>query len=481
MFPGSFDPNSLILLLVGKDHPWFPLIILFVVIIQKWNDIKRLYYKSCLFGKTQYKISGSILNNIDENYIYGQLSKSMWATILYINKIVKNDKSLLSNANSFRLPANELFDYNELIVIPASNTVINLTSDIQCRINIKYTSRDTSRSDKMCAIDITTLEFVLSTNNPFDSIMKFMNLIQGEYIEQLNKKSNSQLCIYKPTFSDREVSPDGEYMNYPIGIPFKSIKSFDNLFFEGKEALIKRLDAFVNRQKYKVLGLPETLGLLFHGEPGTGKTSCIKAIANYLNMNLIIVPMNQIRSKKRLEEVFFSTKYNIEQDRRIYVFEEIDCNGWENIVKDRRLLKGADDAEPETNILEQLADTLIIDKAKDKKTKKDDKDDKLTLGAILEIIDGLVECPGRVIIMTTNHKDSLDSALLRPGRIDMQIEFKRLRNIDIADIFTKWYGHNLCQEDICKIPNYKYTQAEISQLLFKYENNSVGFIAELCG
>jgi chaperone BCS1 len=309
-----------------------------------------------------------------------------------------------------------------------------------------------------------------------------MASIQGEYLDAINKKTNSNIQIYKPTF-DTSKCPDGEDIRYPFGIPFKSIKSFDNLFFDGKDALIKRLDAFVNRQKYKVLGLPETLGLLFYGEPGTGKTSCIKAIANYLNMNLIIVPMNQIKTKKRLEEIFFSHKYNIEQDKRIYVFEEIDCNGWENIVKDRRLLKDDEDAEikTETHILEQLADTLIVDKAQNKKPKPagGDKDDKLTLGGILEIIDGLVECPGRVIIMTTNHKDKLDPALLRPGRIDMEIEFKRLRNVDIAEIYNKWYGYNICQEDVGKIPNNKYTQAEISQLLFKYETKSVGFIGEI--
>jgi ATP-dependent 26S proteasome regulatory subunit len=73
----------------------------------------------------------------------------------------------------------------------------------------------------------------------------------------------------------------------------------------------------------------------------------------------------------------------------------------------------------------------------------------------------------------------LDSALLRPGRIDMEIEFKRLRHTHIAEIFKKWYDDNIPYEDIRNIPDYKYTQAEISQLLFKYENNSTGFINEI--
>jgi len=292
----------------------------------------------------------------------------------------------------------------------------------------------------------------------------------------VDNKNKLQLRICKPQFQKGCRDMDGEDMRYPNLIEFKTNKTFDNLFFDGKDELLKRLDSFVKREKYNVLGLPETLGLLFYGEPGTGKTSCIKAIAKYLDKHLIIVPMNQIKTRKRLEELFFTTKYGFPSDKRIYVFEEIDCNGWENIVKDRRLIK---DSEPDhkENIVEQLSSTIVIETDKDKKDK--DNDDKLTLGAILEVIDGLVECPGRVIIMTTNHKDHLDPALLRPGRIDMEIQFKRLRHSHIAEIFKKWYGRSINYEDIRKIPDYKYTQAEISQLLFKYENDSKGFIDEI--
>jgi ATP-dependent 26S proteasome regulatory subunit len=81
--------------------------------------------------------------------------------------------------------------------------------------------------------------------------------------------------------------------------------------------------------------------------------------------------------------------------------------------------------------------------------------------------------------MTTNHNDQIDSALLRPGRIDMQIEFKKLRPCHIAEIYKKWYGMDLEESYIDDITNYKYSQAEVSQLLFKYENDPKGFISEI--
>jgi chaperone BCS1 len=474
--PGSFDPTSLVLLFIGKDHPWLPLVILITVVIQKWGQIKELYNQTILFGKTQYTLTGQIFTNIDDMYTYGHLNSSVWAIIKYINKVTKENKELLSNAISFKLPANEVFENDELVVIPASKSKIKLTPDIYCQIQINTQNRESTRPDKTCAIDVTTLSFTLSTSKQFNEITIFMNSILKEYTTMVDNKNKLQLRICKPQFQKGCRDIDGEDMRYPNYMDFKTNKTFDNLFFDGKDELIKRLDSFVKRDKYNVLGLPETLGLLFYGEPGTGKTSCIKAIAKYLDKHLIIVPMNQIKTKKRLEELFFSTKYGIPSDKRIYIFEEIDCNGWENIVKDRKLITDNDTSHQET-IVEQLTGVLSIKNDKDKKD--NDNDDKLTLGAILEVIDGLIECPGRVIIMTTNHKEHLDSALLRPGRIDMEINFKRLRHSHITEIFKKWYGYCISYEDIRKIPDYKYTQAEISQLLFKHKDNPKHFIREI--
>jgi hypothetical protein len=477
--PGSFDPTSLVLLFIGKDHPWLPLVILITVVIQKWGQIKEMYNQTILFGKTQYTLSGQIFTNIDDNYTYGHLNSSVWAIIKYISKITKENKELLSNAISFKLPPNEVFGNDELVVIPASKSKIKLTSDISCQIQIDVQNRESARAEKSCAIDVTTLSFKLSTTKQFSTITMFMNIVLQEYTTMVDNKNKLQLRICKPQFQKSCRDIDGEDMRYPNYMDFKTNKTFDNLFFDGKDELIKRLDSFVKRDKYSILGLPETLGLLFYGEPGTGKTSCIKAIAKYLDKHLIIVPMNQIKTKKRLEELFFSTKYGIPTDKRIYVFEEIDCNGWENIVKDRKLINNDTEQNHQETIVEQLTGVLTIGSNKDKKDKDGDNDDKLTLGAILEVIDGLIECPGRVIIMTTNHKEHLDSALLRPGRIDMEIQFKRLRHSHIAEIFKTWYGYNINYDDIRKIPDYKYTQAEISQLLFKYDNNSKGFIDEI--
>jgi chaperone BCS1 len=476
-FPSNFDPSSLVLLFLGKDHPWIPLLIVLTLIFQKWNIIKNSYKNITLFGKTQYKVTGSFYTNIDENHTYGTLGTSMWALVRYINKLVKADKSLLSNAMNIKLPYNDVFDDNDVIVIPTSNSIIKLTNDINCEIDIDNKSRETGKSDKVCTVDSSTITFTLTTKHTFETIMTFMNKIIQEHTTIVQAKHSNTKYIIKPTYSKRGIDSDISELSWPETIEFKTSKSFDNLFFDGKEELIKRLNSFINRDKYKILGLPETLGLLFYGEPGTGKTSCIKAIAKYLDMSLIIVPMNKIKTKKRLEDLFFSSRINIPQNKRIYVFEEIDCNGWENIVKPRTLCTETDtdsDSDSENTLANKIVTAI-----KPKKKQNNNDDDKLTLGAILEVIDGLIECPGRIIIMTTNHKEHLDSALLRPGRVDMEIEFKKLRHSHIAEIYKKWYGKELEESITEEIDDYKYTQAEISQLLFKYENEPDKFIKEI--
>jgi hypothetical protein len=472
----GMDLNSLAFLLVGRDSHWLSVIVVAVMLIQKWDWIAYTYYRIRQFNKTTYDVTGTFYTNIDDNYTYGHLGTPMWALIRYINNLVKTDAAILSNATTLHFPKNEVFESEDIIIIPDSKSILKLTDSISCKIKIEQDSRESNKSDKKSiSLDSTLITFTLSTTDTFDTITKFMTKIIQEHTQTITAKNKEATYIVKPIYGKKSDETDVTELQYGRSTVFASSKSFDNLFFDDKEQLLKRLDSFVNRSKYKTLGLPETLGLLLYGDPGTGKTSCIKAIAKYLDMSLIVVPMSQIKTKKRLEELFFSHRIHIPQDKRIYVFEEIDCNGWETIVRDRNL-PPIEEAQEGSLVSTHTKEDK--EESGEQKKKKDEKDaDKLTLGGILEIIDGLVECPGRVIIMTTNHKEHLDSALLRPGRIDMEIEFKKLRHCHIAEIYQKWYERPL--EEYYEFPDYKYSQAEISQLLFKYENDSKGFIREL--
>ena len=58
------------------------------------------------------------------------------------------------------------------------------------------------------------------------------------------------------------------------------------------------------------MGIPYTLGLMFSGEPGCGKTSTIKAIANYTKRHIIEIPLSRVTTCRELKEIFFNEIIN---------------------------------------------------------------------------------------------------------------------------------------------------------------------------
>jgi len=63
------------------------------------------------------------------------------------------------------------------------------------------------------------------------------------------------------------------------------------------------------------------------------------------------------------------------------------------------------------------------------------------MSSFLNILDGVQENPGRIIIMTTNHIRKLDPAIIRPGRIDMNLEFKPATPEIICQILEGYWKH----------------------------------------
>ena len=101
--------------------------------------------------------------------------------------------------------------------------------------------------------------------------------------------------------------------------------------------------------------------------------------------------------------------------------------------------------------------------------------EKLSLSCLLNILDGILETPGRIIVMTTNYPELLDKALIRPGRIDLICQFTKCTNEMIIEFIETFYDIILTYGEIQKImalENYKYTPAELTKILFEnFDNN----------
>jgi hypothetical protein len=257
--------------------------------------------------------------------------------------------------------------------------------------------------------------------------------------------------------------------------PFDTSKTFDNMFFREKAAIKKRLDVFMSSQsEYRRLGIPYTLGFMFHGAPGTGKTSMIKAIANYTGRHVIIVSPKNVTNVTKLIDVLYRETVGclkIPINKRVVVFEDIDCGEWQKIVSARTTAIDAEDSCSESSSKNELVDAIVS--SLDKRPKKQQDEESITLGVLLEVLDGIIEMPGRMIIMTTNHPDKLDPALIRPGRIDMVVEFKKMRRLDIADMYKLWFGEVIPERVFRKIADDTFTQADIGNIFASRDRDAI--------
>jgi hypothetical protein len=101
--------------------------------------------------------------------------------------------------------------------------------------------------------------------------------------------------------------------------------------------------------------------------------------------------------------------------------------------------------------------------------------DSLDLSTLLNVLDGVRETPGRIIILSTNYPERLDEALLRPGRFDMMIEFEKHNRDVLKQHIEKYYGNTLTHEQEKRLDNeslhFKWTPAEVGQILFRRIQN----------
>ncbi|KAL7255803.1 hypothetical protein ACSBR1_009852 [Camellia fascicularis] len=219
---------------------------------------------------------------------------------------------------------------------------------------------------------------------------------------------------------------------------------------EMKKMILEDLERFVNRKDfYRKVGKAWKRGYLLYGPPGTGKSSLIAAMANYLNFDVYDLELTGLRCNSDLRRLLVATA-----NRSILVVEDIDCT---IELQDRMALARA--SQPHGFHQEE---------------------NKVTLSGLLNFVDGLWSSCGdeRIIVFTTNHKDKLDPALLRPGRMDVHIHmsyctpcgFKLLASnyLDITD-------HELFGEIEELIQSTEVTPAEVAEQLLKTDDPDATF------
>jgi chaperone BCS1 len=91
----------------------------------------------------------------------------------------------------------------------------------------------------------------------------------------------------------------------------------------------------------------------------------------------------------------------------------------------------------------------------------------------LNALDGVRSQEGRILFMTTNHKEKLDPALLRPGRCDIHVKLDNASHVQITNLFTRFFPGEDKKAEIFanSIPDKKFSMAKMQGHLLKYRND----------
>ena len=169
-----------------------------------------------------------------------------------------------------------------------------------------------------------------------------------------------------------------------------------------KQKLVSDLDDFVSpgtKKWYAQHGIPYKRSLLLHGSPGAGKTSLIQALAGRYRRNLaILTPSHPEMTDDGLKAAIQRVP-----NRSIIVLEDVDA-----IFSDGR-------------------------------SKRDGDKSSLTFSGVLNALDGVGRSAGQIFILTTNHREKLDPALIRNGRVDCHVEFTDAAHEQARDLFLQFY------------------------------------------
>lgn len=168
---------------------------------------------------------------------------------------------------------------------------------------------------------------------------------------------------------------------------------------------LERLTGDVGRflaseQDYARRCIPWHRGHLYHGPPGTGKTSVARAIASHFGMDIWYLPLADVQ-------------------------------------KDAELLRVTSRITPRSMLL--LEDIDVFHAA----TQRKDKPGKITLSCLLNSLDGIATPHGLFTVLTTNTPEVIDVALARAGRVDLVEHFTCANAGQVARLIAHYYGREI--------------------------------------
>ena len=311
-----------------------------------------------------------------------------------------------------------------------------------------YSDREKKRENQQI-----TLTMKMRADSKTDILEDFCNYALEEYKKHLYPDQWKQKIFIN--------NNEGKWESYCSQIR----RNIDTVVLQGDllKNIMNDVNDFMNSEKwYHDRDIPYTRGYLFHGEPGTGKSSLIKGLSTHTKRHVHYLMLNNVQDDNQLYQLLKDVDFK----KTILVLEDIDC--MVEGIKSRETKFKSEELVKKIEELEQRLNDKTPNQHQIKKT-------HLTLSGILNVLDGVLgeafNIDGRILIMTTNHPKKLDKALIRPGRIDRKIVFEKATKQQIVNIYKMLFDDDVSLENVKDIEDGLYSPSDVISLFLMYKHD----------
>jgi chaperone BCS1 len=166
------------------------------------------------------------------------------------------------------------------------------------------------------------------------------------------------------------------------------------------ESLVNDIDNFLKAESWYIeRGIPYRRGYLLYGPPGNGKTSTVMALASHFHLKINVLSLSQ----SSMDDEAIRNLISSVPRRSLILIEDVDC---------------------------------VFAKRKEG---KDKNGNNVTFSGLLNALDGITSSEGHVVVMTTNHIEKLDPALIRPGRCDVRLKIEDTDEDQARRMFLRFF------------------------------------------
>jgi mitochondrial chaperone BCS1 len=211
-----------------------------------------------------------------------------------------------------------------------------------------------------------------------------------------------------------------------------------------KEHLVQDIEKFrISKERYRQLGVPYHRGYLFYGPPGTGKTSLVSALAANFGMSIYAISLTEFNDRSLMRAI-----HDVPPNSLI-LFEDNDCMKAGNARPSTEAHANLRLAENPINAVEPSMNLGV------------------TLSGLLNILDGFHAPEAALFVMTTNKIESLDHALLRPGRIDYRLYLGKAAFAQKLELYQRFFPDASADEaeSFVELNRHAETMAQFQGLL----------------